>query len=380
MFKQKKILVLGVGNFQVDAIRILKDGSHEVHALSYKDEGPGRAFVDKFDVVDIVDKESVKNYVIENNIEILYSIGSDIAMPTISYVSEVLDLPHFVNYKTASICQNKYRLRSYLGDDFNCNIPFRRIKSINDIQYWKDYPCVLKPVDSQGQRGVFVLYSIADFYQYFEKSLKYSKSKELIVENFIDSPELSINAYIVDGTIVFIQTTDRLVFEDYPGGLVKEHRIPSVYNSNEMELKLLNIVKLVANKLQILNGPVYFQIKIIDDSPKLIEVTPRLDGCHIWRLIKEYCGVDLLDITFKHLLDNAVDLKSFQKNILNTYKLTFLNEKPEKNVNRNIYQIKNPVYLEWYYNQDEIVRPINNCFEKIGYYIENTGVIKQSAI
>ncbi|MCK4664390.1 MAG: ATP-grasp domain-containing protein [Bacteroidales bacterium] len=370
MFKRKKILILGVGNLQVDPIRILKDGNHEVHALSYKDEGPGRAFVDKFDVVDIVDKESVKKYVLENNIEVLYSIGSDIAMPTISYVSEVLDLPHFVSFKTANTCQNKWQLRSYIGDDFNGNIPFRRIKSINDIQYWKNYPCVLKPVDSQGQRGVFVLDSIADFYQYFEKSLKYSKSNELIVENFINGPELSINVYVVDGTIVFIQTTDRLVFKNYPGGLVKEHRIPSVFISNEMELKILDLVKFVVNKLQILNGPVYFQIKIIDNSPKLIEVTPRLDGCHIWRLIKEYCGVNLLEITFKHLIDNTLDLESFKKNELNPYKLTFLNEKPGKNVNRNKYQVKNPIYLEWYYNQDEIVRPINNYFEKIGYYIK----------
>ena len=66
------------------------------------------------------------------------------------------------------------------------------------------------------------------------------------------------------------------------------------------------LVSEAVTKLEINNGPVYFQIKIENGHPYLIEVTPRLDGCHMWRLIKEYTGVNLLDITMTHFLDGTV--------------------------------------------------------------------------
>ncbi len=57
-------------------------------------------------------------YAERTGVGVVYSVRSDIAMPTVSYVSETLNLPHFVSYETSSICNSKHSLRAFLGESF----------------------------------------------------------------------------------------------------------------------------------------------------------------------------------------------------------------------------------------------------------------------
>ena len=81
--------------------------------------------------------------------------------------------------------------------------------------------------------------------------------------------------------------------------------MPTQFSKNVVE-KVKDLVQRVLQKLEIKDGPAYFQIKVVGDEPYLIEVTPRLDGCHMWRLINIYCGVNLLDMSFKQLIGESV--------------------------------------------------------------------------
>ena len=90
-----KVLILGVGNAQVDAIKYLKSAGHKVVGISYREEGAGVSLVDEFALIDIVDKEAVLNFTKGKKFDLVYSIGSDVAMPTVSFVSDALGLPCF---------------------------------------------------------------------------------------------------------------------------------------------------------------------------------------------------------------------------------------------------------------------------------------------
>ena len=111
-------------------------------------------------------------------------------------------------------------------------------------------------------------------------------------------------------------------------------------------------------------------MKIKDDTPKLLEVTPRLDGCHSWRLCKEDAGVDLLQASIDHLFGNPPTISTAQQLKGKRLKLGFLCEKPGVTIDRSLFSIpKDVVYCEWYYDNQEVVREVNGYFEKIGYYI-----------
>ncbi len=199
--------------------------------------------------------------------------------------------------------------------------------------------------------------------------IKFSKAKCLILEEYIEGPEVSVNAYIVNGEIAFSIITDRISIPLDSRGIVFKHQIPSKLSST-IKKKINKLIKTALKVLNISNGPAYFQIKTKKDIPKVIEITPRLDGCHLWRLIKYHNSIDLMDTTFKHLLGKKPDFPYLPKVTNSKLKLEFLFDYPGTFVDRDKYIfLKKYKYLEWYYEQSEKILPLNEVYEKIGYYI-----------
>ena len=295
-----KVLILGVGNAQVDAIKYLKAAGHKVVGISYREEGAGVSLVDEFALIDIVDKKAVLNFTKGGDFDLVYSIGSDVAMPTVSFVSDALGLPCFLKEETADLLQDKYRFRVFLTEHDLNPIPARRLNSLADAQDWNIFPAIIKPVDSQGQRGVYEVSSHDDINRYYRDAITASRRGELILEAYIDGPELSVNTFFKDGELHFICISSRLVIEGFPGGIVSGHHTPvTLPDSLEQEIK--DLIRKLVVELDIENGPLYLQIKYQGTKPYIIEAAPRLDGCHLWRLIEKSTGINLLDLLFSSL-------------------------------------------------------------------------------
>jgi hypothetical protein len=115
---------------------------------------------------------------------------------------------------------------------------------------------------------------------------------------------------------------------------------------------------------------VYFQLKLTSAGPKIIEITPRLDGCHMWRLIEMVGGVNLLDASVR-LLTGDKSFNLIMKEHLTGSHLNFFLCPPEEQFNvKNYPAPEDASYVEYYYEDGETVRPINESLEKAGFYIE----------
>lgn len=363
-----KILILGVGNAQIDAIQYCKRAGSEVYGCSYTNTEKGIPLLDHFRQLNIVDKDAILDYVKQEGIDLVYSVGSDIAMPTACYVSEALSLPHFVSYETATICNHKQRMRQALGADFPGNCSFVVAGTKEELAAYHAYPGIIKPVDSQGQRGVFRVDSPEEARARFDDAVAFSKDGKVILEEYLDGPEISINAYMLDGEMVFGVISDRISFREFPGGIIKEHYFPSHIPAQQQE-KALDLARRVAKALRIENGPCYYQIKIVDGEPYLLEVTPRLDGCHMWKLVRYYTGVDLLDICFRQLTGEKIDPAAFafrppQKKL----RTVFMCQAPGTALRRENYP--GALEVRWYYDEGDIVPKMNGYMEKCGYRME----------
>ena len=365
---RKKVLILGAGNAQIDAIEYCRAAGLEVHGCSYRGNDPGVPLLDAFVRLDIRDVDGVCRYAGENGIDGVYSIGSDLAIPTAMAAGEALGLPHFISAHTAATCQNKWRMRGRLAGKAG-SLPFAAGRCADDFAGFGAFPCMLKPVDSQGQRGCYRVDSYDELCGRFADSAAHSASGHVIAEKYVDGPEISVNAYVVNGELAFFLVSDRIVFEDLPGGIIREHHLPSVFAPAKARENIRRLVADVLRLLDIRNGPVYFQMKLEGDAPYLIEVAPRLDGCHMWNLIKHYCGVDLLDMTFKHLLANRPPRPVEAGGGLPPKKLVFLCSPPDAVFDRGRYRVAPNESLFWYYQTGETVRKLNGHMEKCGYLI-----------
>ena len=368
--KLVKFLVLGTGNAQVDILEYLHGLPNiQVYALSNAQSGSGMSFVDVFEVIDITNKQAVLRYVKQNNIDYIYSVGSDVAMPTVMWVAEKLDLKHFVSSKTADLCNTKHELRGFLQNIYG-SVPFEELLECLTIQA-VSFPAMVKPVDSQGQRGVSTVNDKNELAVAYEYAIQFSRSRKVIIENKIDGPEISVNTFMIDGVLVFFLPSDRLSWEGFDGGVIHKHILPTSLNDKAVK----NVHRLVTetlSKLEINNGPAYFQIKMTGDIPYLIEVTPRLDGCHMWRLIHETTGVNLLTASVNLLFGKQVDI--IKQHTIKPGALKFICQPPNSDFMKPKLNEDNFKYIAYYYEQGDLVKPMNGKMEKCGYVIKVAGL------
>ena len=374
----KKILILGAGNAQIDLINYCKKSGMEVFCCSYSPNDQGALLADHFACIDILDSNRIEKYFIGNKIDVVYSVGSDIAVPVFSLIASHTCTPSLVSPETARICCDKTNMRRALKDKvFN---PSFIVGSDLDTVLQKAqenalFPAEIKPADSQGQRGVAKVRDKRELREGFQKAILYSRKGEVILEQFIRGDEVSVNAYLFKGEILFSFLSDRETWPGYPGGIIHRHHFPSVYEGSEVHKTIRCLIQEVVYSLGLTDGPVYFQIMIQDGKPYLIEVTPRLDGCHLWRLIREASGIDLLDMTMNHLLyGEPLQKKKYRISDEGSshgriYHLEFFCQPPGEIADSADFMKKEAIYRYMYYQDGEIIKPVNGYMEKCGYRI-----------
>ena len=354
-----KILILGAAAVQDDAVMSAKAHGHEVHVCAAI-AGPATAHADAHADFSFTELDRLADYVQANSIDLVYSVGSDIAMPVVGWVGENLDLPYFVNEQVAKLCNNKTRMRASLAThEFSGNPWFARVAPGEPLPAVTG-SVIVKPADSQGQRGIARVDdgNIADAVATAQAA---SRSGTAIVETWLDGPEISVNGYLVAGKPVFAAVSDRHVWPEYVG-LVSGHTMPPTTVDESQAAAASDMVLSAAHLLGISEGPVYAQVKATSNGPKLVEISPRLDGCHIWRLIRDTYGVDLLDGLWAHLLDGTAPT-SLDATAKGTFGIDFVCEVPG-----NIASYERTDIVR-YYEPGDVVRPVNGRFDKIGYTI-----------
>lgn len=366
----KKIIVLGTGNAQRDILEYLKENGFYVIATSNASGSPAEKLADEFCKIDIVDANAIEQLAKEKEADYIYSVGSDVAMPTVAKASHDLNLPCLIDYETATVCNHKYMLRELL-DKKNVigNIKFQIIED-KDEEITVPFPAIMKPSDSQGQRGVRRVESAEEVKEHFEETVGFSREKKVIVESFIDGDEISVNVFVENGELKFYLISDRDTWKGFPGGLIKEHFIPSKYEEDEaISKKIRKLVVSVLDAIGLKNGPGYFQIKVsTKGEPYLIEVTPRLDGCHMWRVIRYSTGIDLLKASM-----NLLEGKSYSQSEtfeIKPYSLEFMCAAPGTEFHKGDFEEKENEFLRWYYEDGQTVKSMNGYFEKCGYRIK----------
>ncbi len=379
--ESKKVLILGVTHPQIDAILYCRRMGYEVHGLSYHREGMGIPYLDFFDRIDIADKDGVLDYARENKVDLIYSTGSDVALPTVAYVSKKLSLPRDITCDQAMLLIDKSNFRSFALKNGLSPVKFKVVEKPGDFEDWDYFPAIIKPVDSQGQRGVRKVDNRREIEKYFPVALGESFSKKIIIEEFLEGKEINILIYMYNGEARYSFVIDRVLVEEtipggysagMPVGVVKKHIVPS-FIPEEDQKKIRRIAVEFIKMAGVKYGPVYIQGKYRDGDFKLIEVAPRLDGGHIWKIIKYKYGIDLIKICFDRLLGkiNSGDVfPPISEKDNKRYQIEFFHQKPGE-VFRIPPDFKKDEYLEYsfYYRNGEKVKISNGHFEKTGFRI-----------
>jgi len=371
----RTILILGTNAGQADLIRHMKARGWRVIGCSALAGEPGEAFCDLFEQVDVVDLDALEAVARRHRVDLVYSISSDVAIRSAVALSERMGLPHFHDSALVAMLDDKAAMRAFLALHDLGAVPFAMLHAAEDAVGWARFPCIVKPVDAQGQRGVEKIERARDLAEAAERARAESRSGRAIVEEFLDGVELSCNLLICDGETRLKVLSERLVHQGPAIGVPVGHLVPPVSVDVAAQDAALALVGRIITAMGMPDGPLYIQMIVTPDGPRVVEIAPRLDGCHMWRLIHAARGADLIGMTVDCLTGDAPvatlsDCGQGTRQGEHPWELMFQQAAPGTVFDPQDHPAPpDTVFHEYRYARGEPVRAVNGVLEVVGYFV-----------
>lgn len=309
----KKIMILGASILQLPAIVKATEMGLEVIAVDMNPEAVGfkEPGVAK-EIISTIDTPAILKAARKHRIDGIMTLASDMPMQSVAVVSREMGLVG-ISEATALKATNKAFMRDALKEkDIPVPLYYRvrgidefktAVRSINEA----GCNCIVKPADNSGSRGVELLLKNTNPDEAYKYSIEYSRTGEIVVEEYMEGPEVSVETLAVNGKVSVIQITDKLV-TGAPYFVEMGHNQPSLL-SKEIT-KQIEQVAIAANKaIGIENGPSHTEIKVTNDGPKIVELGARLGGdCITTHLVPLSTGIDMVKNSILIALGEKPDL------------------------------------------------------------------------
>ena len=278
---RKAVVILGAGIMQIPAIRSVQKKGIISIVFDGNKLAPGREIAHHFETIDLKDCSSILAKCIEYrevyHIAGVFTAGTDFSYAA-AWISERLGLTS-ITYETALKATDKSKMRKAFKDN-NVPSPGFIIAEKNDIDDAQinelGFPLVVKPVDSMGARGTVRVDSRKELEKAFSAAIKYSRLGKVIIEQFIEGAEFSLDAVIKNGNISVCGIADRHIF--FPPYFVEMgHTMPSSY-PQEVTEKVVNVFCDGIKAIGIDNGSAKGDIKYSSSGAVVGEIAARLSG------------------------------------------------------------------------------------------------------
>lgn len=304
MYQNKKaVLIFGVGPLQKSIINRAKLMGLYTVGIDPCEDATCRNDVDAFEVVGGQDYEGTCAVVEKYGIDAIVTAATDKPLVMMARIAEKYGFPFF-SVATAQWSTDKFQMKQrFIEGGVPC-AKGRLVKSAAEVEDF-EYPVIVKPRDNSGSRGVKFCRNKEELEQSMAEALEYSKLDSVLVEEFIDGPEYSIEGLHYDGKSEVIQFTEKKTTE-FPYNVELGHIQPANI-SEENKQKIREIVAKIGKALKFENCPSHTELKINDRGIFVIETSPRLGGDYITStLVPLSTGVNVEDELLRITLGEAV--------------------------------------------------------------------------
>ena len=315
---KKRIMILGASLLQLPAIRKAKQLGLEVVAVDMNPDAIGFAEADVKLVISTIDIPAVVQAAKEHRVDGVMTLASDMPMRTVAAVAKELGLIG-IDADTATKATNKAAMRRALQEH---GVPIPRFFKVADHEEYLraaaefTVPFIVKPADNSGSRGIYLVNDPSDKEQIeaaYTHCKPHSRSGDVVVEEYMRGPEVSVETLTVDGICHVIQITDKLT-TGAPHFVEMGHSQPTRHPAEIAER--IREVAIAANRaIGITNGPSHTEIIVTEEGPKIVELGARLGGdCITTHLVPLSTGVDMVECCIRIALGENPDITpNYQK-------------------------------------------------------------------
>lgn len=286
-----KIAIIGASYLQLPLVQKAHDLGLETHCFAWEEGAVCKKFADYFYPISILEKEEILKQCRQKQINGITTIATDMAVPTVCFVAEKMGLISN-SYNSALVSTNKALMRERFNR-YNVVSP-KHIVINGDILKNINYPMIVKPVDRSGSRGVAKVSSPDEMFTAILNARDESLSDEVIIEEFIEGNEISVECISWKGKHYLLAITDKVTTGE-PNFVELAHHQPTQLSSDFQKLIRDETIKAL-DALDIKFGASHTEFKITNKGELyIIEVGARMGGDFIGsHLVKLSTGYDYL--------------------------------------------------------------------------------------
>jgi biotin carboxylase len=300
----RTVLFVGAGRHQRRAIQRARELGLRVVAVDRNPDALGLAEADVPEVVDFSDVEAVTEVGRRHEVDGVLTVSADRAVPVVAAVAEALALPG-IGTATAHLMTHKVAMRRRLAETGVPQPRFAAVRGVADARAALDavgLPAVLKPADSGGQRGLFLIESEDDLLGHLHVALAESGGEEAIVESFHEGLELNGLALARAGEVVPLTLSDRLRPPGQGFGVGWIHVYPARIYADVLE-EAERVVRHAVHALGLRDGIAFPQLLVgADGAVRVVEVAARIPGGQMADLARHAIGIDLVEVALRQAL------------------------------------------------------------------------------
>ena len=154
------------------------------------------------------------------------------------------------------------------------------------------FPLVVKPVDNMGARGCSLVKNLSELRKAAATALQYSRSGRVIVEEYIEGSEFSIEGLIFGRRLYITALADRHIF--FPPYFIEMgHTIPSECTQDIAD-EVISVFERGVHALGLTDGAVKGDILVRNGKAFVGEIAARLSGGYMSGWTVPYsCGLDI---------------------------------------------------------------------------------------
>lgn len=301
---KRSILVFGVGELQQSIISRAKKMNLYVVGIDPCEDAYCKDDCDAFEVVGGQDFNGTIDVAKKYNVSAIVTAATDKPLVMMARVAKELCLP-FYSVETAEWSTDKFQMKQRFLEG---GVPCARGRLIHNSEEAQDlyFPLICKPRDNSGSRGVKLCRDLTELDSCIKEALEVSKLDTVLVEEFIEGREFSIESLHYDGKSEVIQFTEKKTTE-FPYNVELGHKQPANLTDDQRN-QICDIISKIASCMHFKNCPSHTELKINERGIFVIETSPRLGGDYITSTLTPLStGINLEDQLLHIALGESVD-------------------------------------------------------------------------
>lgn len=241
----------------------------------------------------------------------------DYYLDAIVQVAAGLGIPHPFPERVAAE-RRKHLVRRALDEAGVANVRYsvtRGWEATREAARALGYPLVSKPTDLASSAHVRLVRDDRELrdavaaLEGFERNFRdQPRDRHVLLEEYLEGPELSVEACSVDGETIVLGVTDKGV-TGAPFFVEDSHMFPAALEpvaAHALDAYARRVLAAVGHE----RGFAHLEVKLTAAGPRLVELNPRLPGNYIVELVQRVTGIDMLAATIELALGRRPSLSA----------------------------------------------------------------------